>query len=76
MGAWFIVLLAKWPVENWPTAFVLLLLIWQSARSEWLLHDVRSREAFDGFAHGTVELWDTERRLVAIASQRALVRDL
>lgn len=43
-------------------------------RSRWLLQDVRCQHAGGGFAFGTVELWDEDRRLVAMASQRARLR--
>ncbi len=43
-------------------------------RSTWLLQDVRCQHAGGGFAFGTVELWDEDRRLVAMASQRARLR--
>lgn len=43
-------------------------------RSTWFLQDVRCQHAGGGFAFGTVELWDEDRRLVAMASQRARLR--
>jgi acyl-CoA thioesterase len=43
-------------------------------RSSWLLQDVRCQHAGGGFAFGTVELWDEDHRLVAMASQRARLK--
>jgi acyl-CoA thioesterase len=45
-----------------------------STGSEWLFQHVRAPHAGAGYATGTVELWDTDRRLVAIADQRARIR--
>ena len=42
--------------------------------SAWLLQHTRAPQVGQGYAYGSVELWDTDRRLVAIASQRAHIR--
>jgi len=39
--------------------------------TEWLLQHTRAQVAADGFASGTAELWDADRRLVALAHQIA-----
>ena len=44
--------------------------------SEWILLDSTATEAADGFCSGVVNLWDTSKRLVAVASQRAMIREL
>jgi acyl-CoA thioesterase len=38
---------------------------------DWTLQVVRALRVADGYAHGTVELWDEDRTLIAVASQRA-----
>jgi acyl-CoA thioesterase len=43
-------------------------------RSEWVLQHTRAHSAADGFASGTAELFDLDRRLVAIATQTAVLR--
>lgn len=43
-------------------------------RSEWLLQHTRAQSAIDGFASGTAELFDLDRRLVAVATQTAVLR--
>lgn len=45
-------------------------------RSSWVLQHVRCDWADDGYAVGTTELWDEERRPVAIAMQRARLRPI
>ena len=42
--------------------------------SEWILQHTRAHSASDGFASGTAELFDLDRRLVAIATQTAVLR--
>lgn len=42
--------------------------------SAWLLQHTRVPVAGDGFAYSQVELWDLDRRLVALASQRGHIR--
>jgi len=42
--------------------------------SPWLLQHVRCHHARDGYAVGTTELWDADRRLVGLAIQRAKLR--
>jgi len=43
-------------------------------RTEWLLQHTRAQVAADGYAVGTAELWDEDRRLVALAHQIAKVQ--
>ena len=43
-------------------------------RGEWLLQHVESQHAGDGYAVGTAELWNEDRTLVAVATQRARLR--
>ena len=45
-------------------------------RSEWLLQHTRAHVAGEGYATGTAELWDADRRLVAIATQCAKLQPL
>jgi acyl-CoA thioesterase len=45
-------------------------------RTEWVLQHTRAHVAGDGYATGTAELWDQDRRLVAIATQCARIRPL
>lgn len=47
-----------------------------ATQSEWLLIHAQTQEGRDGFGHGTVELWSPEGQLLAIASQRALLRTI
>lgn len=42
--------------------------------TSWLLQHVRCHQARDGYAVGTTELWDEQRRLVGLAIQRARLR--
>jgi acyl-CoA thioesterase len=42
--------------------------------SDWLFQHIRAPQAGDGYATGTVELWDADRQLVALADQRARIR--
>lgn len=42
--------------------------------SSWILQNVVSQWAGDGYGYGTTELWDENRRLVAFATQRARLR--
>lgn len=42
--------------------------------SPWLFQHVRCHHARDGYAVGTTELWDLDRRLVGLAIQRARLR--
>ncbi|HEX5657030.1 MAG TPA: thioesterase family protein [Polyangiales bacterium] len=44
--------------------------------SEWLLQDSQGTQAGDGYASGRVNLWDAHGRLVAQATQRALLRPM
>lgn len=43
-------------------------------RSEWVLQHSKAQSASDGFASGTAEIYDLDRRLVAVATQTALLR--
>lgn len=43
-------------------------------RTEWVLQHTRAQSANSGFASGTAELFDADRKLVAIATQTALLR--
>lgn len=45
-------------------------------RTEWVLAHSRAQSASHGFASGTAELYDEERRLVAVATQTALLRSV
>jgi len=45
-------------------------------RSEWLLAHTRSQIAGAGYASGTAELYDEDRRLVAIATQCAKIQPM
>jgi hypothetical protein len=45
-------------------------------RSEWLLAHTRSQIAGGGYASGTAELYDEDRRLVAIATQCAKIQPM
>jgi acyl-CoA thioesterase len=45
-------------------------------RTEWLLQHTRAHIADGGYATGTAELWDAERRLVALATQCARLQPL
>jgi len=45
-------------------------------RSEWLLANTRSQVAGGGYASGTAELYDEDRRLVAIATQNAKIQPM
>jgi len=45
-------------------------------RSEWLLAHTRSQIAGRGYASGTAELYDEDRRLVAIATQCAKIQPM
>jgi len=42
--------------------------------SQWLLCDVRARHARAGYAHADVDIWDGERRLVAVGTQMMMLR--
>ncbi len=42
--------------------------------TDWVLQHSRAQSAAGGFASGTAELFDAERRLVAVATQTALLR--
>lgn len=42
--------------------------------SAWILQHCRVPVAGDGYAYSEVELWDADRRLVALASQRGHIR--
>jgi len=42
--------------------------------SAWLLQHTRAHHTGDGYGFGTVELWDTDGHLVAMADQRARLR--
>lgn len=43
--------------------------------SDWILLDSVATESRDGFCSGVVNLWDATGQLVAVASQRALIRE-
>lgn len=43
-------------------------------RTEWVLQHSRAQSAIHGFTSGTAELYDEDRRLVAVATQTALLR--
>ncbi len=43
-------------------------------RTEWILQHTRAQTATDGYASGTAELWDQDRRLVALAHQIAKIQ--
>lgn len=45
-------------------------------RTEWVLQHTRAHVGADGYASGTAELWDQDRRLVAIANQCARLQPL
>jgi acyl-CoA thioesterase len=42
--------------------------------SEWTLQHVVSQRAANGYAYGTTELWDEQRQLIGLATQRARLR--
>jgi acyl-CoA thioesterase len=42
--------------------------------SDWVLQHGRTIHAKDGYLHAEVELWDPEKRLLAVVSQRALMK--
>lgn len=42
--------------------------------ADWILQHVVSQWAGDGYAYGTTELWDDQRRLIGMATQRARLR--
>ncbi len=44
--------------------------------TEWVLQHTRAQKAGNGFATGTAELFDEDRRLVAMATQTALLRPM
>lgn len=44
--------------------------------SSWLLQNVTAQHAGNSYAYGTTEIWDIDRRLVAIATQRARLRPI
>ncbi len=66
------------PGPDTPPSFVLSLEIglqvFATTTSSWLLQHAWATVVEDGFAHGHVELWDCDRRLVAAAHQRAHLR--
>lgn len=45
-------------------------------RSPWVLQHMRAWEATSGYGSGVTELWDIDRRLLAIATQTAKLRPL
>lgn len=45
-------------------------------RGPWVLQHMQAWEATDGYGSGTTELWDTDRRLLAVAHQTAKLRPL
>ncbi|MCX6524590.1 MAG: thioesterase family protein [Actinobacteria bacterium] len=45
-------------------------------RGEWLLQHTRSQVAGSGYASGTAEIYDQERRLVAVATQCAKIQPI
>ena len=45
-------------------------------RTEWVLQHSRAQSANHGFASGTAELYDSDRSLVAVATQTALLRPM
>lgn len=50
--------------------------VYRPTTSGWFLQHVRAPVAADGYGAGTVELWDTDRQLVAFATQRARLRPI
>jgi acyl-CoA thioesterase len=46
----------------------------QPMSGTWLAQHARSHHTGDGYAYGTAELWSEDRRLVAFATQSALLR--
>jgi acyl-CoA thioesterase len=45
-------------------------------RGEWLCQHTRANHVGQGFATGVAELWSEDRRLVALATQCAMLRDM
>jgi hypothetical protein len=50
--------------------------IFADTTSSWLLQNVTAQHAANSYAYGTTEIWDLDRRLVAIATQRARLRPI
>jgi len=48
--------------------------ILDTARSQWILGDIRVHGVRNGFAHGLMHLWSQDGRLLATGSQSAIVR--
>ena len=46
----------------------------RDVETEWVLQHTRAQSARSGFASGTAELFDADRRLVAVATQTAVLR--
>ena len=66
------------PIAHGQPFFVLSLEInlqfFATTDSPWMLQNVVSQHAAQGYAYGTTELWDGHRRLVGFATQRARLR--
>jgi acyl-CoA thioesterase len=50
--------------------------VFATPSSRWLLQDVRAHHAAGGCATGSVDVWDEEQRLIARATQTAMLRPL
>jgi acyl-CoA thioesterase len=50
--------------------------VFATTRREWILQRSRIARVSDGYACGTVELWDEDRTLLALSTQRRLCRPL
>ncbi len=50
--------------------------VFATTKSEWLLQEAQASQAGDGYASGRVNLWDEDGRLVAQATQRAMLRPI
>lgn len=48
--------------------------VYRLVPTEWVLLDIRIHAVAHGFGHGVVHLWSDDRRLLATASQSAIVR--
>ena len=68
------------PIAQTPPFFVLSLEInlqlFATTDSPWMLQNVVSQHAGEGYAYGTTELWDGNRQLVGFATQRARLRPI
>jgi acyl-CoA thioesterase len=45
-----------------------------ATKADWILQHVVSQWAGNGYAYGTTELWDDQRQLIGMATQRARLR--